>query len=112
MSPRHWFGLIVRVLGLLAVVASPFYVLAAIMQSAQAVQMPEASPAGWLIYGVAIAGAGLYMLRGAPHLVRFAYPENKGLQHPRKTGPAAAPNGGPAKAADSSGTLGGPPSVS
>ena len=74
MSPRDWFGLVVRVLGLVAVITSPFYVLSAITLAVQATQMAEASVLGYLIYGAVMALFGSYFLRGMSALGSFRLP--------------------------------------
>ncbi|HEX5702180.1 MAG TPA: hypothetical protein VFX97_03075 [Pyrinomonadaceae bacterium] len=33
----------------------------------------------YLVVGVLYCGAGVYLLRGAPHIVRFAYPQEEGM---------------------------------
>ena len=67
MNPKEQFALIVRVIGVLAVI----YVVRRVVQvwSLEPLQIARAVSA--LI--------ALYMIRGAPLLLKFAYPENTGV---------------------------------
>jgi len=74
MAPRECFGIAIRTIGIVMLVVSVMY-----FYSAVAVLffpgMPHTSPlvsylgafAIWLL-------VGLYLLRGAPHIIRFSYP--------------------------------------
>ena len=77
MTPRECFGIAVRTIGILVLFASVMY-----LYSASAVLlvhgMPHTYPLVSYLGACAVAFVvGLYFLRGAPHLVRFAYPQAK-----------------------------------
>jgi hypothetical protein len=65
MQAREQFALAVRIVGLLCLI----YVLRAFVRS------PWPEVVGYLIVRLACAVVGVYMVRGAPWLVNFAYPE-------------------------------------
>jgi hypothetical protein len=67
MSPKELFALIVRVIGLLGAI----YLIRHIVKIG--VDTPTL-----LVVRLASALVGLYMVRGAPLLVKFAYPEKAG----------------------------------
>jgi hypothetical protein len=74
MAPRDCFGIAVRTIGILMIAASVMY-----LYSAVAVVFfpgePHASPVVVYLGAVAVwLIAGLYFLRGAPQVIRFAYP--------------------------------------
>jgi hypothetical protein len=77
MSPRDCFGIAIRTIGALVLFASLMY-----LYSASAILffygMPHAYPLASYLGASAVAFIiGLYFLRGAPHLIRFAYPQAK-----------------------------------
>lgn len=67
MNPKEQFALIVRVIGLLGVI----YVIRRIVKT-------ECDNTALLIVRVVSGLIGLYLVRGAPLLVKFAYPEKAG----------------------------------
>jgi hypothetical protein len=77
MAPRECFGIAIRTIGILVLFASVMY-----LYSALAVLfvhgMPHTYPLASYLGACAVAlVVGLYFLRGAPRLVRFAYPPAK-----------------------------------
>jgi hypothetical protein len=83
MKPRDCFGIVVRTIGLLMLFVSGFYLMSGVAI------LETQSPAEWhwsayLVYGVALFSIGLYMIRGAPHLVRFAYGGEKEEPKPKE----------------------------
>ena len=75
MRPREAFGVAVRVFGLLVSCAAVLYLLSAILLFFVPHYRPDVSPAWhYLLSGGIGLVFGLYLLRGAPHVVRFAYP--------------------------------------
>lgn len=77
MTSREYFGIAVRTIGILVLFASVMY-----LYSALAVLfvhgMPHTYPLVSYLGACAVAFVvGLYFLRGAPRLVRFAYPPTK-----------------------------------
>ena len=76
MKPEDWFGIILRAFGLMLSVYAAWFLVYAIAEFAG---MPEATPGEriqYLVSGLFTTAVGAYLLRGAPHVMRFAYPES------------------------------------
>jgi hypothetical protein len=73
MSARDAFGLILRVMGLLGVLWGFFY-LGSIVYWLLGTRVPGYTIYHYLVAAVLTLSVGLYFLRGAPHIVRFAFP--------------------------------------
>ena len=81
MKPRDCFGVVIRSLGILTLAGCILYVYSTII-ALLAPDSPGGSPAShYLIAAVVLLILGLYLLRGAPHLMRFAYPEDENEKH-------------------------------
>ena len=68
MTTEDLFGLALRLAGVIAV-ATAF----------QAIMFTLLGPIGFsgsLLWQIALLALGMYLLRGAPHVVRFAYPKH------------------------------------
>jgi len=77
LKPEDIFGIIVRVCGLSILICAIWYLVYGI---ATLLGLPEDVPGygtGYFISGVIFLIMGLYLLRGAPGLLRFAYPAIK-----------------------------------
>jgi len=75
MSPKETFGVVVRAIGLIISCAALLYFLSALLLFFVPNYRPGVSPAWhYLLSGSISLVFGLYLLRGAPHVVRFAYP--------------------------------------
>jgi hypothetical protein len=77
MKPRDCFGVVVRSFGLFVFLLGIYYLIAGIIL-AFIPDYPKAhSPAyTYCIYCTFLIGISLYLLRGAPHLIRFCYPDD------------------------------------
>jgi hypothetical protein len=76
MKPRQAFGVVVRSVGLLFVLAALFYFLSGCIVLIDPNYRPNISPAWhYFMTGVVMFVIGLYTLRGAPRIVHFAYPD-------------------------------------
>jgi hypothetical protein len=74
MTPRECFGIAIRTIGILLLFASVMY-----LYSALALLLFSGMPRNYPLVSYLGASAvvfivGIYFLRGAPRLVRFAYP--------------------------------------
>jgi len=81
MQPHQALGVAIRVIGLLTVVASLLWLLSAVIVLFMPNYRADVAPAWhYLLSGVIALVLGLYLLRGARHVVAFAYPgsEEKG----------------------------------
>jgi uncharacterized membrane protein YhdT len=74
MKPRHAFGLAVRIVGLIVVLISVLYFVSTVIVCIDPTYRPNLSSAWhYFIDAVITLLIGLYFLRGAPHVIRFAY---------------------------------------
>ena len=73
----------IRSLGILTLVGCILYVYSTIITllSPDSPTSKETPASHYLIAAVVLLVAGLYLLRGAPHLMRFAYPKEKDESH-------------------------------
>ena len=82
MKPKDVFGIIVRLLGLISLGYGLQYLLSWTFMTLR----QSASPAqGWggpdyLIIGLIYIPLGLFLLRGAPYVINFAYPRESNEQ--------------------------------
>ena len=74
MKTEEWFGLAVRVIGVVALVYGAVYLLEALLFRFGYLNYPESVPGYFLITGLFHLLIGLYLIRGAPLLISFAYP--------------------------------------
>ena len=78
MKPSDVFGICVRVIGLFGFLGGIAYFIAGLCMVLWGQCGYHGFQTGqYLVYGVFFGGIGLYLLRGAPHFVRFAYPTEK-----------------------------------
>ena len=76
MTPRDIFGLVIRLIGLALFVLGLSYLYSPIAMvfrpSSTDYPMSE-----YILFGVICVLVGAYFVRGAPHILRFAYPEKE-----------------------------------
>lgn len=82
MKTKHIFGLLVRIVGLIAIIIG-FYHLVEFADIALGVILGntamfefsrwKATLVEYVVHSLLFILLGLYLLRGAPHIVRFAY---------------------------------------
>jgi hypothetical protein len=74
MKPAEAFGVSIRIIGLLACLAAILYLISGAIVSTSPSCKANVSPA-WQYFSVGVVALliGVYFLRGAPRLVRFAY---------------------------------------
>jgi len=86
MKPSDILGICVRVLGLFGFLGGVGYALGAVCMALWGQSQHQGFYSGqYLLCGIVFGAVGLYFLRGAPHLVRFAYRDEK------KIGPSVIP---------------------
>jgi hypothetical protein len=78
MTPRDIFGIVLRAAGLYILRLSLwlFYDYMLWHRTPDAATKPY-DPSIYMIWGIGYLALGLYLLAGAPHILRFAYPEPK-----------------------------------
>ena len=74
MRVEEWFALAVRVIGVLIFLYGLGYLLDSLLFRLGYFNYPESSPAYYVVAGISYGIVGLYLMRGAPQIVRFAYP--------------------------------------
>jgi hypothetical protein len=77
MKPQDCFGVVIRSLGVLTLVGCTLYVYSTIIALLTPPTPDRSPPYHYLIAAIVLLIFGLYLLRGAPHLMRFAYPKDK-----------------------------------
>jgi hypothetical protein len=77
MRVEEWFALAIRVIGVAVFLYGIGYLLDSSLFHLGYFNYPESSPGYYVIAGIAYGVAGLYLIRGAPHIVRFAYPADE-----------------------------------
>jgi len=73
MKPRDIFGVVVRSVGLLALLASLLYLYSVFVALYSSETRSGSSPLTYIGAFIVTFLFSIYFLRGAPHLVRFAY---------------------------------------
>ena len=74
MTPKDAFGVVVRVLGMVGLYYGVYGLISALYMVLFPKSLNAAFP-GWYVFsGFAYVGISLYLVRGAPGLLRFAYP--------------------------------------
>ena len=75
MKPSQAFGVFVRCVGLILVLAAAQHFFTGLLLLVEPNSRSNVSPASHLfLYGVVLLVIGWYLLRGAPYIVNFAYP--------------------------------------
>jgi hypothetical protein len=75
MKIEDWFALAVRVVGIaILLIPGLWLLLDGLLFRLGYFNSPDTHLGYYLVYGGAQVAAGLYLLRGAPFLIDFAYP--------------------------------------
>ncbi|HUS12881.1 MAG TPA: hypothetical protein VMZ30_20595 [Pyrinomonadaceae bacterium] len=74
MKIKEWFGLALRVTGVVTCIYGAVYLLDALLFRFGYLNYPESVPGYFVITGLFHLLIGLYLIRGAPLLIGFAYP--------------------------------------
>jgi len=77
MTPRDWFGVIIRSVGLLNLTAGLYYCLTTAYVAIASKTGAHSPPTTYALYAVFFVLLSLYFLRGAPGLMNFSYPNSK-----------------------------------
>jgi hypothetical protein len=75
MGVKDWFTLALRVVGVVLLLYGLRDLVDHLLYRLGYFSWPEVSPLYYVVMGVVQTLAGLYLVRGAPLLVRFAFPE-------------------------------------
>lgn len=77
MRVEEWFGLAVRVIGVLILLYGAGYLMDSLLFSLGYFNFPESSPAYYVVAGISYCVVGVCLMRGASQLIRFAYPSEE-----------------------------------
>jgi hypothetical protein len=91
MSPKDWFGIAVRVLGVWTVVEGLRGLVTVLAYRKDLLQSPDLSEY-YLMNRVAELGAGFILMRGAHLITKFCYPELSG-RPPEEPSPSLTTGG-------------------
>ena len=85
MKPRDCFGVVVRAFGLVLTLFSLFYFYGAVAAAISPALGRGGTPIYYIGIGAVMVSVGLYLLRGAPLLLRYSYgkDEHDPDGHPR-----------------------------
>ena len=76
MSPSNVFGIIVRVFGLSLLIYSVWYLSYGVAIGFALIDQQRTSIGPYFLSGGVFLILSLYLLRGAPHVIRFSYPSS------------------------------------
>jgi len=74
MKPSQAFGVFVRCVGLILVLAAAQHFFTGLLLLVEPNSRSNAPVSHLFLYGVVLLVIGWYLLRGAPYIVNFAYP--------------------------------------
>jgi hypothetical protein len=81
MKPSDLFGVIVRTIGLLAIIQGVWYSVYAFLQGAGVLSETEVDETKmYLASGIPLLCGGCLLLRGADWFVKFSYPETETVE--------------------------------
>ena len=73
MTQQQCFGVVIRTVGLLLLVGSLYFLFTSVYLLVFGLQRPHSPSSTYALYGGALGILALYLLRGAPLLLRFCY---------------------------------------
>lgn len=76
MGPKEWFAVAIRVLGAILVLYGLAFLMDSLLFRVGYVTYLDVSQLYYVIWGLSYGAVGLYLLRGAPLIVYFAFPED------------------------------------
>jgi hypothetical protein len=78
MKPSDVFGICIRVLGLCGIIVGILYIYSGIRLLFGGQTQYDGFYVGeYILLGIILTVVALYFIRGAPHIVGFAYPKDK-----------------------------------
>ncbi|MFY9619976.1 MAG: hypothetical protein WAQ99_09200 [Pyrinomonadaceae bacterium] len=82
MSAEQWLGLALRIVGAIVFLYGVGYLVDGALFHLEYFIYADSSVNYYIVVGLLYCTAGGYLLRGAPHVVRFAYPQEEGTEEP------------------------------
>ena len=98
MKPAQVFGIIVRLFGLSFFIYSLWYLVYGVATLLGLPEQHSGARVYCFINGVTFLVLSLYLLRGAPHILRFCYPDESKLEAKENAQPSAGGNAAPPRA--------------
>jgi hypothetical protein len=86
MTGKDLFGVILRVAGLILSAYALWYLWFALLALGGMTPPKDVRIASYWAFGVPALLVGIYFLRGAPHILRFSYPERPGTSSRKEAG--------------------------
>lgn len=77
MRAEDWFALSLRVIGAVVSIYGMGYLLDSLLFRLGYFNYPESSPNYYVVAGLSYVIVGVFLIRGAPLLVKFAYPHDE-----------------------------------
>ena len=77
MTGKDLFGVVIRVAGLILIMYALWNLWFALFQLGGVAGPKDIGLTWYFAFGVPALLLGLYFLRGAPHILRFSYPERR-----------------------------------
>lgn len=82
MSLEQWLGLALRIVGAIVLLYGVGYLVDGALLHLEYFNYPDSSVNYYIVVGLLYCGVGVYLLRGAPQVVRFAYPREESMDEP------------------------------
>jgi hypothetical protein len=82
MSVEEWLGLALRIVGAIVSLYGVSYLVDGALFHLEYFSYPDSSVNYYIVVGLLYCGVGVYLLRGASHVVRFAYPREEAVDEP------------------------------
>jgi hypothetical protein len=82
MSVEQWLGLALRIVGVIVLLYGVGYLVDGALFYLEYFNYPDSSVNYYIVVGILYCAVGVYLLRGAPHVVRFAYPREEAMEEP------------------------------
>ncbi len=82
MTPQQCFGVVIRTFGLFLLLTCLYFFFTGAYLLSVALSRPHSPPATYAAYGIVSSFVSLYLLRGAPGLAGFCYPQSSGADRP------------------------------
>ena len=82
MSVEQWLGLALRIVGAIVCLYGVGYLVDGALFHLEYFIYADSTVNYYIVVGLLYCAAGIYLLRGAPHVVRFAYPREEAMEEP------------------------------
>ena len=80
MKVEQWLGLALRIVGAIVFLYGVGYLVDGALFHLEYFVYADSTVNYYIVVGLLYCATGVYFLRGAPHVVRFAYPTEEGAE--------------------------------